>query len=492
MVTKNNSLCFYRKKILDVKKEKFDATIVVIAYNRPDITRLCIESVLRNTADVNYKLILIFNKSKYGEGILEYFNSVDYENKIVIEIEENNGAPYAYREAEKYFEGDYIVHLPNDVIVTPNWLSNMIKCAKSDPLIGMVNPQSSNVSNLQCVNLEFSDYNEMYDKAEKYNVSDSMKWHERLRLITLGTLFTKECLSAIGPIFDVGFIHDFGDDDVSFRVRRAGYKTILACDTWVHHAHEVSKMENKDPEEFQKSIETGRKNFREKYFGVDAWEDVNNYVYPLIGNSIDKPQDINDVNILGIDVRCGTPILDIKNSIRKYNIFSPDLSAFSSDSKYIVDLKTICNKSVICDRYDYFKSHFEDDKFDYIIIGNSINSYKNPLKMIKDSFSLLKKGGQLFIKLKNTYSIMSLLFMMGYFVEHNDNDYVHLNVDTLCSELKEKQIDYNLVNCELHQVNDEIIKYASQIINYAKSDSFSDEDLLNRLMVDKYWIKITK
>ena len=188
---KNDSLCFYRKKILDVKKEKFDATIVVIAYNRPDITRLCIESVLRNTADVNYKLILIFNKSKYGEGILEYFNSVDYENKIVIEIEENNGAPYAYREAEKYFEGDYIVHLPNDVIVTPNWLSNMIKCAKSDPLIGMVNPQSSNVSNLQCVNLEFSDYNEMYDKAEKYNVSDSMKWHERLRLITLGTLFTK-------------------------------------------------------------------------------------------------------------------------------------------------------------------------------------------------------------------------------------------------------------------------------------------------------------
>lgn len=53
--------------------------------------------------------------------------------------------------------------------------------------------------------------------------------------------------------------------------------------------------------------------------------------------------------------------------------------------------------------------------------------------------------------------------MIEYFVEHDDNyyDYVHLNVDTLCSELKEKQIDFNLVNCELHQVNDEIIKYAS-------------------------------
>ena len=53
--------------------------------------------------------------------------------------------------------------------------------------------------------------------------------------------------------------------------------------------------------------------------------------------------------------------------------------------------------------------------------------------------------------------------MIEYFVEHDDNyyDYVHLNVDTLCSELKEKQIDYKLVNCELHQVNDEIIKYAS-------------------------------
>ena len=484
-----DSLYFYRKQVLDAEKERFDATIVVVAYNRPDITRLCVESVLRNTGDVKYKLILIYNKSDYGDGILEYFNSVLYENKVVIELD-NNGAPYAYRKAEKYFEGNYIVHLPNDVIVTPNWLSNMIKCAKSDPLIGMVNPKSSNVSNFQDENIEFNNYDEMQAKAQEYNVSDKVKWHERLRLITLATLFTRECLAAVGPIFDIGFIHDFGDDDISFRVRRAGYKAVLAGDTWVHHAHDVFNMESKDPEKCRKSFETGRKNFKDKYFGIDAWEDLCNYVFPYIDSSVNSPVNVDDVNVLGIDVKCGTPLLDIKNIIRKYNAFNPSLSAFTTDSKYVIDLKTICNSDVVCDRFEYLNDSFENDKFDYIIAGNSINTYRNPRKAIRELYSMLRDGGQLFLNLKNTYSIMTFTNMLGYNIGTDEN-YEHINIDSLFREMKNDVGCINLINCEHHNIDGEVLKYVLQVMDYAGVDKIK-EDLSGKLMVDKYWIKISK
>ncbi len=73
--------------------------------------------------------------------------------------------------------------IANDVYVTPNWLSNMIKCAESDERIGFLATFSDNISNLQAVNLDFTSLDEMRLKAEQYNVSDPRKWEERLRLM---------------------------------------------------------------------------------------------------------------------------------------------------------------------------------------------------------------------------------------------------------------------------------------------------------------------
>ena len=150
----------------------------------------------------------------------------------------------------------------------------MLRCAESDPRIGMVNPVSSNVSNFQNVEFAFASLEEMQRKAAEHNVSDPRKWHERLRLVTLGTLYKRECLDMIGKA-DYGFFHDFVDDDLTFRVRRAGYKAILVRDVFVHHDHDL--MKDRDPDEFRESLEKGRLNFKEKYFGVDAWDDASNY-----------------------------------------------------------------------------------------------------------------------------------------------------------------------------------------------------------------------
>lgn len=473
-----------RQYIVDAYDNDILVTIGIVAYNRLDITKLCIESVLRYTSDINYRLILVYNENEHGTGILDYFQSVDYKNKIIIHITGNLGAPLAYQHIQRYIEGKYYIHLPNDVIVTENWLKNLITCAESDIRIGMVNPVSSNVSNLQQVDLQFNNYEEMQYAASEYNVSDPSKWQERVRLITLGTLFKRECLSAIGDIFDIGFLHDFGDDDVSFRVRRAGYKIILAHDTWVHHAHENTCRKSED-------LEQGRRCFAEKYSGIDAWDDTCNFIFNKISSNVTMPSDFENPKVLGVDVKCGTPVLDIKNILREYGIFNSEISSFTNDCKYIMDLKTICTGDVVCDRIEFLYNSFKSFYFDYIVIGKCINEYHFPEKVVRDAYALLKRDGQMFLSLKNTYNVLTLLKMLGHDVCFSEHA-VHYDVDDFYNLISNMGIDIQLVNVENLNANDIIIDFSSKIIDFAKPDEADKGEVLNRIIADKYWFKITK
>lgn len=473
-----------RQFIVDACDYNTVASIAVVAYNRLEVTKICIESLLRYTKDINYKLILVYNDNKQGEGILEYFRSVKFDNKIIIHMSENIGAPIAYQQIQKHIEGKYFVHLPNDVIVTENWLKNLITCAESDIRIGMVNPVSSNVSNLQQVNLSFNNYDEMQQAAAEYNVSDPTKWHERIRLITLGTLFKRECLSAIGDVFDIGFMHDFGDDDVSFRVRRAGYKTILACDTWVHHEHEnVSRS--------SEILEKGRKCFRNKYFGIDAWDDTCNFITSEVCQNITMPSDFENIKILGVDVRCGTPLLDIKNTLREYGIFNSEISSYTQNPKYILDLNSICSGTIECNKIDFLYNSFRSNSFDFIFIDQAVNEYSDPIRVVCDAYALLKSNGQMFISLKNTYNVFTLLKMLGHDVDYSSNA-VHYDLDRFYTVINEMKINMQFISLELYNASDIIINYSSQIIDFAKPDEVDKDELLNRIMTDKYWFKIVK
>lgn len=473
-----------RQNIVNTFSETADLTIGIIAYNRLAITKTCIESILKNTKGYNYKLILVYNESKQGDGILEYFKSVDHDNKMIFHFSQNVGAPVAYRQIVKNIEGKYYVHIPNDVIVTPNWLSNLIKCAESDIRIGMVNPVSSNVSNRQGINLTFENYDQLQKKAAEYNVSDPTKWEERLRLITLGTLFKRECLEAVGNLFDIGFMHDFGDDDITFRVRRAGYKAILAGDTFVHHDHE-------DLGRPAWRLDSGRRNFKDKFFGIDAWDDVNNFIIDWIDNYITAPMDTENVNILGIDVKCGTPILEIKNALKKYGVFSPKLSGFSQESKYDIDLRTICD-DVVCDRIDYIGDRYKENTFDYIILGNEINYYNNPEKQIIKLYTLLKENGQMFFKLKNSYNVFSLLYSIGYQLD-NEQTAINYKVEQFFENIKKAGIkDIYLINQELYGENKTISDFIIGIVESCKPADANKDNIINKLLTDKYWFKIEK
>lgn len=491
-VEKEKTFNIYQVRNLKAKmtsnlKNKSEVTVIVLAYNNLEKTRRCIDSVLKYTKDVDYDLVLIDNGSQAK--MLEYFKSIDFAKKTIIHVDNNIGAAFPYQCLSLNMLSEYVVTLANDIIVTPNWLSNMLEVFKTDETIGLVNPVSSNVSNLQCVDLEYDTYEEMQEQAKKFNVLNPKKWQERLRIITLATVYRKACLYAIGwPMGDVGFIHDFVDDDIAFRVRRMGYKVILAGDTWVCHDHSISE---KDPVELQKSLEQGRADFQQKYYGVDAWDDVNNYIFHKLGHCIKKGT-ADNAKILGIDVKCGMPILDIKNVIRSFGIYDAELSAFTQDEKYVEDLKTVCNGIVACDHEAFMSRKLPFDYYDYIMIDKPINAYHEPMSVLMDAFMLLKKGGQLLFSLKNTNNIVALLDILGVKLKKKDEYCYNYTIDALAKDLRDLNISFSIIGNEpITNLNESLCNSAKAIVA-SHCEAALQKEQQNRLMADKYWISIEK
>ncbi|MGC4018037.1 MAG: glycosyltransferase [Muricomes sp.] len=433
--TMQNSLLENRRGMAESQRSQTGTkvTVVVVAYNRIDKTKRCVESILQYTKDIDYNLLLIDNGS--DDETLEYFASISFAKKKIIKISKNMEVlqPFLYLEFRDI--GDYMVFVQNDIVVTENWLKNMLICAESDISIGMVVPMSSNTSNGQQVSIEFSSQQQMQKKAAEFNRSNPKDWQERLRLITIAPLFRKETLFAIGfPLLDPAFFHNFCDDDVTFRVRRAGYKAILLGDTWVHHDHPVKLKPQKELDALQQSLEVDRHIFRDKWNGIDAWDDVNNFCFDIL--EYIEPSNIKDAKILGIDVRCGTPALDIKNHLRKYEIWDAEISAFTQQDRYVADLKTISSGIVACDREEFIKDYFLESHFNYSIIGKPINQYHEPQKIIQDVFSLTKKGGFIIISLLNPLGVPEFLNILGQREVYNPQFSLNIPLEVLYKELE--------------------------------------------------------
>ncbi len=365
------------------KKHSPLVSIVVLAYNHLDYTRQCIESLYKYTSHIDFELITINNGST--DGTKEYFQSLP--NKKKISFDENMGVDSAINHGFRMAEGKYTINVSNDLVLTANWLDNLLICAESDEKIGMVVPVCNCASNYQQVNLGYEDLNQMQLIAKNYNISNPLKWQDRLRLVTYACLIRTDIQKAFG-----GFDEDFNpggfdDDALSFRVRRAGYRLILAGDTFIHHFGSVTF----DPEYKKHDIFTKNRKLFQKKFGVDVWSVC------AVDFNVLTLADLNKkggINILGIGISCGATLLQLKNKLRERGVDDVKLYYISQAEHNLPDLKTICER---CEyRWDLnCTGLYPDRTFDYIIVESESRNIPDINWFYRGVTRMLKDGGQL-------------------------------------------------------------------------------------------------
>ncbi len=112
-------------------------SIILLCYNKADLTFQCLRSLLREVS-LNDTEIIVVNNASVDETkeILSYFDGYIR----VLNNDENLGFVHGNNEGAKLAKGKYLIFLNNDTVVLPGWLEHMVETAERDSQVGAVGP----------------------------------------------------------------------------------------------------------------------------------------------------------------------------------------------------------------------------------------------------------------------------------------------------------------------------------------------------------------
>jgi GT2 family glycosyltransferase len=240
-------------------------SIILPLFNQLDCTVQCLESIEAFTPE-EHEIIFVDNGS--DDGTEEWLKEHLKPNYRLIKNNKNFGYPVACNQGARLAQGEYLLFLNNDVIVSKEWLKGLLEGIKSAVDIGCVGPMTNYISGRQQLNST-----DTYDSIFKYQTfaENYRKAHKGLyiplwRIVGFCMLVKKSVFDELGG-FDERFTPgNFEDDDFCLRLYERGYRNLMVCDVFVHHHGSKSH----DMTTFKELLDTNQKKFNDKWKSDDT------------------------------------------------------------------------------------------------------------------------------------------------------------------------------------------------------------------------------
>lgn len=267
-----------------------DLSIIIVNWNTRDLLRDCINSVIKNTKDLDYEIYVVDNNSsdQSAEMVKEEFS--EYKNIILLENKVNMGFAGANNQAIKISKGKAVLLLNPDTIVNGDVIKRTFDCLMSDEKIGVagckvLNPDGTlqlacrrmvptpkdaffklfGISKFFKNNKKFARYNLTYISEDEFLDVDSVSG--------AFLMIKREVIDKIGLLDEEFFM--YGEEmDWCLRAKRAGY-IVRYCPVGsiIHYKGESSrKLGPKATYEFYRAMLIFyNKNNKENNFFIMNW-----------------------------------------------------------------------------------------------------------------------------------------------------------------------------------------------------------------------------
>ena len=241
-------------------------SIVIPVYNQYHYTRLCLWSILQNTADVPYEVILADDCSTDETRTI----SERIRNINVVRPEANLRFLRNCNHAARHARGKYVLFLNNDTQVQPDWLKPLLDLIESDDGIGMVGSQLIYPDGLlqEAGGIVFKD-------ASGYNygwmdlpVKEDCRYVKEVDYVAGAAIMLKRALWEELGGFDERFAPAYYEDtDLAFQIRQKGLKVVYQPESRVVHFE--GRSNGTDISSGQKAYQVVN---QKKFY--DKWKDV--------------------------------------------------------------------------------------------------------------------------------------------------------------------------------------------------------------------------
>ena len=216
-------------------------TIAILNYNGEELLDAYLPSVA-NSSQYDFETVVIDNASH--DDSIDFLQSYYPEVKI-IELNKNHGFAEGYNIGIKSIETPYVVLLNSDVRVTKDWLDPILQQMDQDKSIGAMMPKVRSLEQPEYFEyagaaggfLDMLGYpfcrGRIFDTLEKdegqYDQSTEVAWVSGAAMVIRTKLFKE-----LGG-FDGSFFAHQEEIDLCWRIRRAGYRCVVAPQSVIYH-----------------------------------------------------------------------------------------------------------------------------------------------------------------------------------------------------------------------------------------------------------------
>ena len=221
--------------------------VIIPVYKSPEWVKICVYSLFKNTDENVLGTVYLINDCDDELTINCLDNlSKKYKKIKVLKNEKNLGFIKTTNRGMKESNGDYVLLLNTDCIVSKNAISKLINHIEKNKKIGLICPISSNAANLTFDMYEgfsFMQMNELFERKFKGINFDACT------VVGNCLMITRECIEKTGYL-DEAYGTGYGEEtDYQFKAMSKGFEAKVAIDTYVFHKSEVSFGTSKEKQE---------------------------------------------------------------------------------------------------------------------------------------------------------------------------------------------------------------------------------------------------